>query len=451
LIAPEPDGRRHHAVAVGLLLLVVTAQLIAGPGYSDSHEIQGKGAGEKPCSDCHADWEPPEIVLAAPYEVTVNASFALYATILNHGEPVFERDKFDDGYPYEAQQNRLELLMEQAPLLTLDSSGTQSVELLEAGTRGAALWSLLAGGDAGEQTLVVQHSTEVYYQHNTPQKNRYRLTSNTVAASLMVRDTPLRVSSPLLLATPGLVTIHQLTLWSAGDTLYNVTIDTSSIEGVEVIQPPGTGDRFTISADEAVTVQLNLTLASNYMSNYTTLLPLRWETGEGEEQVFNLTLASTPAARPVPGQLPPRFLGRTMGLVMLGMLLVTSILGGPMARRRWLNRQFRRAGLGPHHRIAVHKYLSLTILAMGLLHGVVLVLGPFSGLGWECWGVRLWLGWLLVLVFAALAALGLYQRQYMRWRSFHEWRLLHRTLAVAGLLGTLIHGLLVGTDIGFLR
>lgn len=431
----------------------MTAQLIAGPGYSDFHEIQevgqGKGMGEKPCSDCHSSWEPPQIFIAAPFEVTVNASFAIYAAILNHGEPVSEHDKFDDGYPYEVQQNGLELLMEQAPLLALGTSETQSMERLEAGARKTALWSLSAGGDAGEQTLMVQHSAEAYYRHNTPQNNRYRLTTYYVVAPLMVRDIPLRVSSPLLLATPGLTTTHQLLLWSAAETLYNVTIDTSGIEGVVAGSSLDTGAEqgFTIFTGKMVTVKLNLTLAANI----TARLPVHWETGDGQEQVFNLTLTTTPSLRLDSERLPPRFLGRTTGLIMLGLLLVTSTLGGPMARRRWLNRQFRRAGLGPRHRIAVHKYLSLTILALGLLHGVVLVLGPFSGLGWENWGVRLWLGWLLVLIFTALAALGLYQRQYMRWRSFHEWRLIHRVLAVAGLLGTLFHGLLVGTEFIFLR
>ena len=128
------------------------------------------------------------------------------------------------------------------------------------------------------------------------------------------------------------------------------------------------------------------------------------------------------------------------------MLVVVSLIGGPLGLRKRMNKIFRYLGMKPRKRIKVHCWISGAILAIGVIHGILLVRGPFSGLGLRAWGLHLWLGWLAALLFGLLGIHGLYQKKYIKWRNYKEWMLVHQVLTVAALLVVIIHGVLVGTD-----
>ncbi len=415
-----------------IMLMVVLVTIVSTEGLQAEDEQTSEDT--KACDSCHKMWTPPELVLITPREIPVNSTFAIYGTVLNHGQPLKQEDRYDDGYPHTT--GGVWLALDPGRELALESLPLQELGQLVKGEDATASWSLATGSSETEETLIMELTGTAYFSHNTPQKDTYQFRQYAASESVIVRDVPLRVSTPLVVFTAGKPSTYELQLWSEEETLENVTlgaIDSSEIEVNFTIK------EFRLEPGNSVTVSLNLSASQNM----TALLPIQWVNEDGDVEIFNLTLASLPVPRSEQEDTFQLF-GRTAGLLCLVLLVVSAISGGYPKLRKYLDGVFLQRGL---NRVQFHGWISLGLVLLGLLHGLQLVLGPYSGLGWQNWGLRLWLGWGALLLFGLLTLHGYYMIPYVHRRSSSEWKIVHqRILTLVAVLVVALHAILVGTD-----
>ena len=424
-------GRIQDYFWLSMMLMVALATVVSTEGLQAEDEQTSEDT--KACDSCHKIWTPPELVLTTPREIPVNSTFAIYGTVLNHGQPLKPEDRYDDGYPHKTGGVGLAL---DPGELALESLPLQELGQLVKGEDATASWSLATGSSETEETLIMELTGTAYFSHNTPQKDTYQFRQYMASESVIVRDVPLRVSAPLMVFTADKPSTYELLLWSEGETLENVTlgaVDSSEIDVNVAI------NEFRLEPGKPVTVSLDLSASQNI----TVLLPVQWVNEDGHVEIFNLTLASLPVPRSEQEDTFQLF-GRTAGLLCLGLLVVSAISGGYPELRQYLDDVFSQRRL---NRVQFHCWISLGLLLLGLFHGLHAVLGPYSSLGWQNWGLHLWLGWGALLLFGLLTLHGYYMIPYIRRRSPREWKIVHqRILTVAAVLVVALHAILVGTD-----
>jgi hypothetical protein len=292
-------------------------------------------------------------------------------------------------------------------------------------------WTLVTGNATGTVHLATRLNFTAHYHHSGNAQDNDGSFSLTGNREISVRTAGLFVTEGFLMlggegphdAVFGIV---------PHDAVRNITIRPSSNLGPAIVLAPAfIGD---IPAGKRHNVSVGIEDATGAVNNGR--IDITWENATGIKDGTFITV-NIMAARAVPaaaGSGSLRLTGRVTGMLSMGLLVASIILGAVNA--------------GGKRRVHIHCAISWFIVGLSVYHGLLLVWGPYSRV---MWGNFLLLGYASATVMGVLGANGLLQRWMSRKAGYRTWIWTHRiTLALAVIVVT-IHALAIGTDFAMVR
>ena len=379
----------------------------------------------QPCSTCHTGTSPSGTYLfKMPSLSAIYPSVAPPDTDFNYTLKVSHPGKFTVRQPtaiakVEGAGRPIagESLSKGLPSMG-ESGGTQTVS-----------WSLSTGNTTGRIFINATLQFTARYRHTTSgdnDENPYllRVYSTISVRPVALYTTATDISLPAQVGRPA-----TFELISYSD-MRNITLTASAnLDGAITLSPYFISG---LSPGQKHTVQLYVIGNSATVDNGR--IDIVWENQTGErEAAFVVVRTVGPAAGPDPDN-PIRWTGRATGLLSLG-LLITSVVLGYVKK-------------GGKRRVRVHCAVSWFILGLSVYHGIMLVLGPYD---------RVWLTNWVLLGYASAVVMGVSSisglaRDWMTKRSSHKaWIWFHRAFLITAIALAVFHALLLGTDLRFVR
>lgn len=374
----------------------------------------------QPCSACHAGTNPSGgYLLRMP---TLSASFPSVvppSTGFNYTLKVSHPGKFTARQPVAAAS------VEGAGHPVAGESLSRALSSMgESGGTETVTWSLSTGNASG--TLFVNSTLKftARYRHSNSRDNDVNPFTLRVYSTISVRPVALYATATdiTLLAVAGQVVMFEMVSYSD---IRNITLTASANLHDAITMTPHNVS--WLPPGQKHTVQLYAVAGAAIVDNGR--IDIMWENRTGaRDAAFVVVRTEGRATGPMPEN-PIRWTGRATGLLSLG-LLVTSVVLGYVRR-------------GGKRRVRVHCAVSWFILGLSAYHGILLVLGPYN---------RVWLGNWLLLGYGAAVSMGvssvngLLQRRMTKRIGHKAWMWLHRISLLTAIVLVVIHAILIGTD-----
>jgi hypothetical protein len=409
--------RRRSAARAALFLAVLAAlPLAAWPAAAES---------EQACSSCHSISGP-----AAGYVLRMPSVYAICPAVVPPGAGFNYTLKVVHPGSYSLQDPEPGISLEGPGSLAPDGSAALKMRQMgESGGTASVTWRLETGAAAG--TLHINATFRFSARH------RHTVTEDTDDSEFVLR----RFSSVEVRPAELYVSVSDIPLPALGkreadielvstSSLRNVTL--APAPGLEGVLAPSPSSFASLSPGERRVVRVRLSASPVLLDNGR--LQISWENATG---VRNATFVMVRAlAGPAdPGQQGPvRWMGRATGLLSMGLLVASVVIGYIKG--------------GGRRRIRLHCAVSWFILGLSVYHGISLALFPYN---------RVWLGNWVVLGYVTAAVMGLsslnglLQRSWTKKLGYRNWLWLHRISLIAAIGLSVVHALMIGTDFRFLH
>jgi len=405
----RPSSKLIIAVLVPILVATAIAPLVFPAGSI--------------CESCHAPGKPegnyvfaqPQLTFTSPSVVQPNSSVNVSLSVSHAGK-------------YTVKSFTADLSLEGPG--DLESGETSAKDIRNIGSEGGSAviaWKVHAGS---EGMLLVNASINytAHFKHTNTQGNDEYPYQFLRALTVMVRPIALRISLSELSFSTGAGTSKTFELAALSE-VKNITLKVSpNIAGAANVATTALGK---LGAGERHTVTVNFLGGSEAINNGR--IDLVWENATGvKDSGFVAVRVVQPPQQEAKSPVP--LLGRATGLVSLG-LLITSILLGLVK-------------MGKARRARLHCAVSWFILGLSVYHGLILLLGPYSSL---TLGTYVILGYASAAVMGVASVNGLLDKWMSRKLGYRTWLWLHRISTILAIVLIIVHAIMIGTDFKFLR
>jgi len=397
------------------------------------------GSSTEKCEECHTSPRPsgnyifshPDIILTTPTRVSPGQTFNLTVDIEHDGN-------------YELRDVSGILSITPSTIVSINEDNEQYIDLIESSKTIVTMdWELTAGQVQESVTVNFTISYTVYYLHRDDPNNYYTYTK-TRFQSIDIKPLPLEPSIWNIVLEPGETSSTTLTL-TAKKEVNSVTIEPSpDISDWVTIrsEEPSWNDGFDIIlSGQTREIELTFEIPDNVNVN-DVFIQINWEVEtEPDHITIPVTIKEPPPQKGTADEWLS-IIGRITGLLSTTLLAVSLLIGGVgRDQKRFWNRIFKSA----KRRVDLHCALSYEILALSVFHGVILWAGPYYN---TIWSNYIMLGTLSACAMAVVSINGIFQKLLVKILGHKGWRYIHLYGSIIALTLCLVHGLMIGTDIG---
>lgn len=275
-------------------------------------------------------------------------------------------------------------------------------------------------------TITVKATMDVYYRHSS-------------GSALDLYAEEIVISKTLNIASLSLVPSHwSLALESEGSII--TLLAEKDITALDFIPPENArvlwSEKESLDAGESVNIKVIPTSEEKVDGN----LIAFWEE-EGIPYAMSIETYYLPTTES--GEDMFLWTGRITGLLTIGLLVLSIILGGLWNTRKLLKKMIR-----ARTRVKFHCVVSWFLLALSLYHGLVLLLEPYSKQIWNVWII---LGYISALFMGVASLSGGLMKWMVKKIGFGKWKFIHLYSTFATLALAVLHGMKLGTDLDFMR
>ena len=401
------------SAAITVTLLVAAAPLVAPYG--------------RECTVCHAGSNPssgfrftmPHLVFSAPMAAPPNWTMEVMLSVHHPGYYIMNDLKASLAVKGDGSIVYFEQAQKSLP--SVPSSGG----------RASCRWTIVTGNVSGTVSLSVRLNFTAHYNHaGNAQDNdgSFSLTDN---RDISVRPTGLFSTEGYLMMGGEGPSIGVFGVIS-GSPVRNITIRLSgNLRSAIGIVPTFIGG---LGPGKRQDINVSLEEASGAVSNGRIDIAWENETGFRDSTFIMVDIMATRVVPAPPGSGTLRVTGRLTGMLSLGLLITSIVLGAVKA--------------GGTRRVRIHCAISWFIVGLALYHGLMLVWGPYSRV---MWGNFLVLGYASAAVMGVSGANGLLQGWMSRKTGHKTWLWMHRITLVLAVVLVMIHALAIGTDFSAIR
>ena len=381
-------------------------------------------AGQR-CSSCHTGSNP-----SGGYLFRMPALKAVYPSMVPPGTTFDYKLTVDHVGNYVVLQPRAAITVEGEGNLTPGAEPSLSLQSIQTGGGSiSASWSITTANTSGMLYLNTTLRFTAHLRHTNTQENDE-------SPYMLVQYLAISVRPVALYST---VTDVYITSHAGDDTRFDI-ISFSDARNITLVPTSNIGDIVSIvpafipalDRGQRQSVQISVVNGSRVVDNGR--IDITWENRTGvKDATFVMVRTSTPAPAPPSGS-EVRMTGRITGILSLGLLISSLVLG--LVKR------------GGQSRVRVHCAVSWFILGLSAYHGIMLVLGPYS---------RTWLGNWVLLGYISAAIMGVSSvnglaRDWMVKKvGYRAWIWIHRITIIVAIILVVIHAILMGTDFKFIR
>ena len=172
-----------------------------------------------------------------------------------------------------------------------------------------------------------------------------------------------------------------------------------------------------------------------------TNVSIYWRENGKQEEIKLLVLYNPPAKA---GGNLYSLVGRYTGIASFALLIISMLFGGVSKKLK----HFLNSKMGARKRIRIHCIVSWAILILSLIHGVILLVGPYSN---YFWNPKVVLGDLSTVSLLAVSINGTFMKPIIRKIGTDRWRKMHIIYSWISLVLCTVHTILIGTDFAFIR
>jgi hypothetical protein len=403
-----------RAALVPLALVVLLAA--AGPVAAKS---------EQACTSCHWTFGP-----AAGYVLRMPSVHALFPAVVPPGAGF--------NYTLEVVHPGRYSLNDPEPRITVEGPGSLAPggsaalkmrQMGESGGTASVTWRLETGTAAGTLHINATFRFSARHRHSAAEDSDESTFTLRRFSSVEVRPVELyaAASDIPLPATGDREAVFEIVSTAS---LRNVTLVPAP--GQEGALAPSPSSILSLSPGERREVRVRLASSPAILDNGR--LDIFWENATGARNA-TFVMVRALAGPADPGQQGPvRWMGRATGLLSLGLLASSVVLGYIKG--------------GGRRRVRLHCAVSWFILGLSVYHGISLALFPYNRVWLESWVV---LGYVSAAVMGFSSLNGLLQRWWTKRLGRQNWLWVHRLSLLAAIALVIVHALMIGTDFRFLH
>jgi len=299
----------------------------------------------------------------------------------------------------------------------------------ESGGTKTVSWELSTGNMTGRMFINATVQFTARHRHATSDDNDENSYTLRAYSTISVRPVALYTTATdiSLPAVAGRPATFELVSYSD---IRNLTITASAnLDGAVTMTPNHISG---LAPGQKHTVQLFVVSNSAVVDNGR--IDIIWENQTGAKaSAFVVVRTERQAPGPTLDN-PTRWTGRAVGLLSLG-LLVTSVVLGYLKR-------------GGSRRVRVHCAVSWFILGLSVYHGLMLAYGPYNRVWLTSWVL---LGYISAAMMGISSVNGLLEGWMTQKIGHRSWIWLHRVFLIGAIALVVIHALFLGTDLKFVR
>ena len=379
----------------------------------------------QPCSICHTGSSPSGayllkmLTLSASYPSVVppDTQFNYTLKVSHPGKYTVRRPAATVTVEGAGRPMAGESLYRELPSMG-ESGGTETVS-----------WSLSTGNTTGRMFINATLQFTARHRHASIDENDENPYILRLYSAIYVRPVALYTTATeiSIRAVAGRPAVFDIVSYSD---IQNITLTASpNLDGAITMAPDHVSG---LAPGQMHTVQVYVVANPAIVDNGR--IDIVWENRTGaREAAFVVVRTVGPAAGPGLEN-PTRWTGRAVGLLSLGLLMTSVVLGYV----KW----------GGKRRVRVHCAVSWFILGLSVYHGLMLVWGPYNRVWLTGWVL---LGYISAAVMGVSSVNGLLQDWMTRKTSHKTWIWLHRATLIAAIVLVAIHAIKIGTDLKFAR
>jgi len=310
-----------------------------------------------------------------------------------------------------------------------ESTARQMRQMGESGGTASATWRLAAGSGAGALHINATLGFSARHRHSVAE-------DSDGSEFVLRRFSAVEVRPVELYATASDIPLQA---GGAREAVFEL-VSTAALQNVTLAPAPGQEGALmpspssfpSLSPGERREVRVRLAAYPAVLDNGR--LDIFWENSTGARNATFVMVRALSGPAEAGQQGPVRWMGRATGLLSLGLLASSVVLGYVKG--------------GGRRRVRLHCAVSWFILGLSVYHGLSLVLLPYN---------RVWLGSWVVLGYVSAAVMGfsslngLLQRWWTKRLGRRNWLWLHRLSLVLAIILVVVHALMIGTDFRFLQ
>jgi hypothetical protein len=286
--------------------------------------------------------------------------------------------------------------------------------------------STISGIENGKDTLVFKLSAQ--NTHNTLTFfDSYNYEVDILLDGIISQQPAVEVSTRSLYLTEKQATFQ---LFIQRD-IQNLLINSSNNIAIDpnIIPTLYKGDIFNITVtlksenrlEENLTITWSNTMENEQLQLFVTYIPLPLE----EVNYYSIV-------------------GRILGIMSLSSLIISIIFSGIHKKlRSQINRL-----INPKKRIWIHCYISWTLFFMSIIHGILLLIGPYADFITK---PEIIIGYITAILMFIAGVNGSFRKYVMRVIGSNLWRNIHGYCSYIALILCIIHACLIGTEFEIIR
>jgi hypothetical protein len=409
----QPQTLLVVAAVFAVVLLVAIAPVVAP--FSQS------------CTVCHAGPNPgsgftfvmPHLVFSSPLTAPPNWTMEVTLTVHHPGH-------------YQIKDMQASLAVSGGGALVYFEEDQKTLSpISSSGGRTSCGWTIITGNASGTVSLTARLNFTAHYDHaGNAQDNdgTFSLVSN---REISVRHAGLFATEGVLMLGGEGPDSANFALIS-GTAVRNVTIRLSGNLRSSLDLAPEF--LMNLSAGYRQDIRVEIEDASGPVNNGRIDITWENETGIRDGTFIVVSIMGARSVPAMPGSGPLRLTGRVTGMLCLGLLMASLVMG--------------LVNMGGKRRVRIHCAISWFIIGLSLFHGLMLVWGPYSRI---MWGNFLLLGYASAAVMGVSGVNGLLQRWMSRKAGYGTWIWMHRITIIVAVVLVTVHAMAIGTDFAFLR
>jgi len=399
----------NYIIAVSL---VITLSLISVADIISSNN---------PCSECHRrKYEyctllPEDTFSYLPSEIGKNEDVKISVEITGGGRTFFYKIDI------------LRITLKSLNGIVEITQPTQEMHNLYPGNKVVFSWQV-KGLKNGTDTLVF-----TLYAHN-PHKNSEFHDTYSYNVKVVIDDTKPPNNPGIEPSTWTIIMDHK-----RGELALHVNMEVNNI----VIEPPAgikVQPQQLEKARPGEEIKLVFEAIENKEINDNAII--RWNEN-GEKKEIKVLIVYQPPVKN--GRSLEFTIGRYTGLFSMILLIISMLFGGVAGKKA---KEVISSLIGARNRIRAHCIISWLLLSLSLLHGVVLLLNPYSN---QFWNPKIVLGDLSFVAMLIVSINGSFMKQIVKKLGKEGWRKIHSLYSWTAFILGIIHAILIGTDFEFVR
>lgn len=186
---------------------------------------------------------------------------------------------------------------------------------------------------------------------------------------------------------------------------------------------------------------VNVTLAVTSKNAFEENLTITWSEASESQQLQLFVSYIPPSAEEVNYY---SLIGRILGILSLSFLVVSIVFSGIHKRIR---SSFNKL-LKPKKRIWIHCYVSWILLCISIIHGILLLLGPYADFLTKS---EIILGYVTAVSMSIVGINGSFRTVIIKTIGPNLWRKIHGYFSYTALIFCIIHACLIGTEFEIIR